>query len=152
MKKLALAQVLLLMIGCSSGVIVHDQARATELVVDFLTSLKSAPGMELAYAWTDDGYKQDVSFTDFSRIVASIRSRNQGAEIRLVGFEVFGQKEAIVVYGDSEPSDGKMYFKFSLVGSKTSDYYLGKLSTSDAEFSKNGIYREYGQPIVVEGI
>ena len=152
MKKAALVIFLLLFAGCSSGVIVHDQTRAAELVVEFLTSLKSEPGLKLAYEWTDDSFKEDVSFTRFSQIASSIRDRNRGADIVLVGFEVFGSKEAIVVYANSEAKDGRMYFRFSLVGTKSKDYYLLNLSTNDSGFSKNGIYREYGQPIIVEGV
>ena len=142
----------LLFVGCSSGVIVHDQTRAAELVVDFLSSLKSDPGIKLAYEWTDDRFKETVSFTEFSQIASSIRDRNLGADIRLVGYEVFGSKETLVVYANSEGGKGKMYFKFSLVGTKSKDYYLIGLSTNDTEFSKTGIYREYGKSIIVQGV
>ena len=153
MKKTALVIVLsLLLAGCSSGVIVHDQTRAAELVVDFLTSLKTGPGVKLAYEWTDDSYKEKVSFTRFSGIAASIRDRNLGADIRLAGYEVFGPKETIVVYANSKPGDGKMYFRFSLVGTRSRDYYLLNFSTSDSVFGKKGIYREYGESIVVKGV
>jgi len=152
MKKLALAQLLFLIIGCSSGVIVHDQTRAAELIVDFLTSLKSDSGIKLAYAWTDDRYKEEVSFTEFTHVVSSIRNRILGADIHLVGYEVFGPKEVIVVYANSEASEGKIHFKFSLVGTKTKDYYLINLSTSDSEFRKIGIYREYDPSIIIQGV
>lgn len=153
MKKPALAIALLLLLcGCSSGVIVHDQTRAAELVVDFLTSLKSDPGIKLAYEWTDDSYKENVSFGQFSRIAALIRKKNLGADIHLVGYEVFGAKEAIVVYANSTSSEGKMYFKFSLVGTRSRDYYLLNLTTNDSGFSKDGVYSEYRKPIVVQGV
>ena len=152
MKKLALAHLLFLIIGCSSGVIVHDQTRAAELIVDFLTSLKSESGMKLAYEWTDDRYKEEISFTEFSHIASSIRKRNLGADVHLVGYEVFGPQEAIVVYANSETSEGKIYFKFSLVGTKTRDYYLIDLNTKDSEFSKTGVYREYDPSIIIQDI
>ena len=152
MKRLALAQLLFLIIGCSSGIIVHDQARAAELIVDFLTSLKSDSGIKLAYAWTDDRYKEEVSFTEFTHIASSIRSRINGADIHLVGYEVFGSKEAIVVYANSDASEGKIYFKFSLVGTKTKDYYLMNLNTKDSEFSKIGVYREFDPSIIIQGV
>lgn len=153
MTKAALAIVFLLSIaGCSSGVIVHDQTRAAELVVDFLTSLKSAPGIELAYEWTDDSYKEKVSFTRFSGIAAAIRGKNLGADIKLAGYEVFGPKDTLVVYANSKLSEGRMYFRFSLVGTKSRDYYLLNFTTSDSVFSKKGIYREYDKSIVVKGV
>lgn len=148
----ALAIVFLLSGGCSTGVIVHDQTRAAELVVDFLSSLGSDQGIRLAYDWTDDRYKKEVSFAEFSRIVSSIRGRNRGADIRLVGYEIFGAKEALVVYASSVVGKDRMFFKFSLFGSKTSDYYLLNLNVSNTGFSKKGIYREYGQSIIVEGV
>ena len=132
--------------------IVHDQTRAAELVVDFLTSLKSEQGMKLAYAWTDDSYKENVSFAEFVQIVSSIRNRNLGADIHLVGYEVFRSKGAIVVYANSDTSDGKSYFKFSLVGTKFKDYYLIELNTQDSEFSKTGIYGEYNPSIIIHGV
>ena len=150
--RLAPALFILIFIGCSSGVVVHDQARAAELVVDFLTSLKSDQGIKLAYEWTDDRYKEEVSFTRFIQIASSIRNRNLGADIHLVGYETFGSKESIVVYASSETSEGKMYFKFSLVGTKSKDYYLIDLSTNDSGFSKNGIYGEYRQSIIIQGV
>ena len=152
MNKLALVVVILLFVGCSSGVIVHDQVRAAELIVDFLSSLKSEQGIKLAYEWTDDKYKQDVSFTEFAEIAASIRGKNLGADIKLAGYEVFGSKDELVIYAISETGKGKMHFRFSLVGTKSRDYYLAGLSTNETGFSKNGIYREYGQSIVVEGV
>lgn len=152
MKKSVLVTFLLLIVGCSSGVIVHDQVRAAELVVEFLSSLKSDSGLRLAYEWTDDKYKEEVSFTEFSQIASSIRDKNLGADIHLAGFEVFGAKEAIVVYANSEVSEGKIYFRFSLVGTKTMDYYLINFSANDSAFGKKGIYREYEQSIIIQGV
>ncbi len=152
MKATVIAIFILWSFGCSTGVIVHDQTRAAELIVDFLSSLKSDPGIKLAYEWTDDSYKEDVSLLEFADIVASIRARNLGADIRLAGYEVFGPKEAIVVYAKSLAGEKALYFKFSLFGSKTSDYYLLDFSISDTGFSKKGIYRDYGQAITVQGV
>lgn len=151
-KKPALVVLILLSVGCSSGVIVHDQVRAAELVVDFLSSLKSERGIKLAYEWTDDKFKEEISFSDFSQIVSSIREENLGADIQLTGYEVFGSKEALVVYASSEAGEGKIFFKFSLVGTKSKDYYLISLTTNDTEFSKSGIYREYGESIIIQGV
>ena len=152
MKKPVLVIFILLFVGCSSGVIVHDQARAAEVVVDFLSSLKSDPGIKLAYEWTDDRFKQRVSFTEFSQIASSIRDKNLGADIHLVGYEVFGSKETLVVYANSEGGEEKMYLKFSLVGTKSKDYYLIDLTTNDTGFSKTGVYREYGKSIIIRGV
>ncbi len=138
--------------GCSSGVIVHDQTRAAELVVDFLSSLKSDPGIKLAYEWTDDEFKSRTSFTDFSRIVAALRDKNLGADIRLTGYEVFGPKESLIVYARSELSEGHLYFRFSLVGTRSKDYYLIDLDTRDTPFVKSGIHREYAQSIIIQGV
>ena len=152
MIKHALLVVLLLVAGCSIGITVHDEDRAAELVVDFFTGLKSREGIRLAYAWTDNKFKQEVSFDEFSRIAAFIRKRNQGAEIRLVGYEIFGVQETLIVYANSETSEGKIYFKLTLVGTKTRDYYLLALDVDDAAFARTGIYKEYRQSIVVEGV
>ena len=143
---------LLLVMGCSTGIIVHDENRAAELIVDFLTGIKSDKGKRLSYEWTDDKFKEEVSLSEFSRIVASIRNRNQGADIRIVGYEIFGPVETIVVYANSEVSEGKMYFRFILVGTKTKDYYLLNLNISDSAFSKEGIYKEYGQSILIQDV
>jgi hypothetical protein len=138
--------------GCSTGIIVHDEARAAALIVDFLSSLKSAEGTRLSYAWTDDRYKEEVSFSEFRRVVSSIRKQNQGADIRLLGYEIFGPVETIVVHASSKAGTGNLYFKFVLVGTKSKDYYLLNLETRNSEFSKKGIYRNYGQAIVVKGV
>lgn len=142
----------LLVIGCSTGIVVHDETRAAELIVDFLSGFKSDKGKKLSYEWTDDRFKEEVSLGEFSRIVSSIRSKNLGAEIRLVGYEIFGPVETIIVYASSEVTEGKMYFRFILVGTKSKDYYLLNLDINDSEFSKKGIYKEYEQSILVKGV
>ncbi len=93
-----------------------------------------------------------MPFSEFSKIVASIRNKNQGADIRLVGYEIIRSKEAIIVYANSKISEEKMHFKFILAGTKHKDYYLLNLSTNDSGFNKNGIYKEYRQSIVVKGV
>jgi hypothetical protein len=143
---------LLLVVGCSTGIIVHDENRAAELIVDFLSGIKSDKGKQLSYEWTDDRFKEEVSFSEFSRIVSSIRNKNQGADIRLVGYEIFGPVETINVYASSETSEGKIFFRFILVGTKSKDYYLLNLDINDSEFSKEGIYKEYGQSIFIQGV
>jgi hypothetical protein len=143
---------LLLILGCSTGIIVHDENRAAELIVDFLSGIKSDKGKQLSYEWTDDRFKEEVSISEFSRIVSSIRNKNQGADIRLVGYEISGSVETIIVYASSEVSEGKMYFRFILVGTKFKDYYLLNLDINDSEFSKEGIYKEYGQSILIQGV
>jgi len=143
---------LLLLAGCNTGIVVHDQARAAELVVDFLSGFKSDDGVELSYAWTDDKFKEKVSADEFARIVSSIRSKNQGADISLDGFEFFGPVEAITLHASSQSSAGKIWFKFKLVGSRSKDYYLLELETGDAAFAKEAAYREYAQPIMVHGV
>lgn len=152
MKNFFLPLILLLLVGCSIGITVHDEDRAAELIVDFLSALKSSEGIHLSYDWTDNKYKEEVSFDEFSQIVASIRSKNQGADIRVTGYETFGAKEAIVVYANSDISAGKMYFRFGLVGTRPKDYYLLNLNINDSEFDKTGIYKDYGQSIVIQGV
>jgi hypothetical protein len=143
---------LLLLTGCDTGIVVHDEARAAELVVDFLSGFKSDNGVELSYAWTDDKFKEKVSADEFARIVSSIRSKNQGADISLDGFEFFGPVEAITLHASSQSSAGKIWFKFKLVGSRSKDYYLLELETGDTGFAKESAYREYAQPIIVHGV
>ncbi len=143
---------LLLVAGCSSGVATHDAYRAAELVVDFFTGLKSSEGTRLAYAWADDRYKQEVPVEEFFRIAAFIREANGGAEIRLVGFEVFGRKETLVVYANSKTGETEMHFRLTLAGTKNQDYYLLALDVDDSAFAKTGVYREYPESIVIEGV
>ena len=152
MRRSTLFLFLLLIVGCNTGIIVHDQNRAAELIVDFLSGFKSDEGRQLSYEWTDDEFKEEVSRSEFSRIVSSIRQQNQGADIRVLGYEVFGPVETIFVYANSEVDEGKIYFRFILVGTKTKDYYLLSLDTSNSEFAKKGIYSEYEQSIIIQGV
>ena len=152
MKPLALLLLLLLTPACSTGIVVHDQTRAAELIVDFLTALKTAEGIELSYAWTDDKYKEQVSAGEFSQLVAFVRSKNQGARIRLGGYEIFGPVETMNVYAKSAADSGNLYFKFILVGSKTKDYYLLNFDIDDSEFEKQGLFRKYEKSISVDGV
>jgi hypothetical protein len=152
MKIFALTLLLLLAQGCNTGIVVHDQTRAAELIVDFLSSLKSAEGIQLAYAWTDDRYKQDTSAAKFRRIVARIHNLNQGAEIRLTGYETVGPVEILNIYASSNAGAGKLYFRFVLFGSKSSDYYLLNLDVSDSKFSHEGIYRAFPKSIPVSSV
>ena len=85
-------------------------------------------------------------------MVASIRNQNQGADIRLAGYEIIRSREAIIVYADSKLSEEKMYFKFILSGTKHKDYYLLDLRFNDSGFNKKGVYKEYRQSIVVKGV
>ena len=152
MRRFTLFLFLLLIVGCNTGIIVHDQSRAAELIVDFLSGFKSDEGRQLSYEWTDDEFKEEVSRSEFSRMVASIREQNQGADIRVLGYEVFGPVETIFVYANSEVDEGKIYFRFILVGTKTKDYYLLNLDTSASEFAKKGIYSEYEQSTIIQGV
>ena len=152
MRNFTLFLFLLLIAGCNTGIIVHDHSRAAELIVDFLSGFKSGEGRQLSYDWTDDGFKEGVSPAEFSRMVASIRQQNQGADIQLRGYEVFGPVETIIIYARSQVGAGKMHFRFILVGTKTKDYYLLSLDTSDTEFAKKGIYNEYEQAIIIQGV
>ena len=142
----------LLVVGCNTGITVHDEYRAAELVADCLAAFKSNEGIHLAYEWTDDRFKEEMPFSEFFKIVSSIRNKNQGADIRLVGYEIIRSNEAIIVYANSKINEEKMHFKFILIGTKHKDYYLLKLSTNDSGFNKNGFYREYKHPIVVKGV
>ena len=151
-KYIAVVLLGLLLAACSTGVVVHDQDRAAELLVDFLTAIKSDEGIQLSYDWTDDKFKEEITFSEFSRIVASIRMQNRRADIRLRGYEVFGPVELIVVYADSQTADATIYYRFVLVGTKIKDYYLLDLFVDDKEFEKEGVYRDYGQTIVVKGV
>ncbi|MFT5114268.1 MAG: hypothetical protein ACI8P9_003604 [Parasphingorhabdus sp.] len=152
MRIIALFLLVQLLLGCSTGVIVHDGNRVAELIVDFLSGFKTSSGIELSYEWTDDKFKEDVTLSTFSQTVASIRNNNQGADIQLAGYEVFGSVEVIAIYANSTRGVGNIFFKFVLVGDKTRDYYLLNFETSDYPFSKEGIYREYGQMISIHGV
>ena len=152
MRMFALTLIVLLAQGCSSGIVVHDQYRAAELIVDFLSSLKSAEGIQLAYAWTDDRYKQETSASEFVRIVARIRNLNQGAEIQLTGYETFGPVELLNIYASSGTGESRLYFRFVLFGSRSSDYYLLKLDVYDSQFGKEGSYGVYPESITVSGV
>ena len=138
--------------GCSAGITTHDKARAAELIVDFLSSLKTEQGIHTAYEWADDSFKQETSLGEFTQKIFAMRSKNSGADIRLVGYETFGSKETMVVYAISEKDDEKLHFKFSLVGTKHKDYYLLDFSIKDDEFSKDGIYINYDSPIVIQDV
>ena len=152
MRTFALILFLLPAAGCNTGIVVHDQHRAAELIVDFLTGIKSDEGMKLSYAWTDDKFKQEISEAEFSRIVYRLRRINQGTEIQFDGYEVFGPVELINVYASSRQSDVIMYFRFVLTGSKSKDYYLLKFDLDDSQYSKEGIYNEFRQSILVGGV
>ena len=151
MKKLLIVVVLCLT-ACDSGVIVHDEMRGAELIVDFLSTLQSSDGVRTCYEWTDDSYKESTSFAEFAEMVSGIRRINQGAEIRVNGYEVFGPRNLIVVYASSAPGDGHLYLRFALIGTKTEDYYLLNLNIDSAEFEKEGIYRDYNEEITVKGV
>lgn len=148
----ALLIIALLLPGCSTGVVVHDELRAAELIVDFLSSLKSDEGIERSYAWTDDSYKERVSSAEFTSMVARLRYRNRGAEIRLTGFEIFGPVEVINVYASSSAGEDELYFRFILTGTRSKDYYLLNFSIEESAFDKKGVYREYRRPIAVDGL
>jgi len=150
--KLTVILILLLAAGCSTGIVVHNEARAAELIIDFLTALKSTEGIEQAYAWTDDRFKQEISADEFRRIVARLRNQNLGAEIRLNGYEVFGPVELFNVYASSSPEQGKLYFRFVLTGSNATDYYLLKLDVSESGFSREGTYRAYRDALSIDGL
>lgn len=149
---LALMLLAVIAVGCDSGVIVHDKDRAAELIVDFLTAIKSDEGIKLSYAWTDDRYKENISANQFTRIVARIRRINRGARIQLVGYEVFGPVELINVYARSRLGEEMVFYRFVLTGTRTKDYYLLKLDVDDLEFSKEGSYSNYQHPLYVNGV
>ena len=144
--------VVLALSGCSAGITTHDEVRAAELIVDFLSSLQTERGLQIAYDWTDDAYKAEVPFAEFTRVISSIRTKNSGAEVRLGGYETFGSKEMIVIYADSATDNGQLHFKFSLAGTKHKDYYLRYLSVNDEDYAKNGIYRDFKESVIVRGL
>ena len=137
---------------CSAGITVHDETRAAQLTVDFFSALKSKQGIRQAYDWTDDRYKTNVSFDEFVESVGLIRAINKRAPIRLVGFEVFGPAEILNVYAQADSVAGRLYYRLTLAGTKTRDYYLLELDFDDNEYEKTGIYREYRQAIQVDGV
>lgn len=151
-KKIAAVLLVMSLPGCSSGITTHDEARAAELVVDFLSSLQTEEGVQAAYDWTDDAYKAEVPVVEFIRIIAELRAKNSGAGVRLIGYETFGSKEMIVVYAESETSDGRLYLKFSLAGTKHKDYYLRYLDVNQQGYGKNGVYLDFREQVVVEGV
>ena len=144
----------LMLSACDPDIIVHDETRAAELIVDFLDALKSPEGIELAYAWTDDRYKETTSRAEFGRLVAEVRRRNAGADIALTGFEVFGPVETMAIYARSMGADQvPVYFRFILSGSKTHDYYLLQWHADESAFKTEGIYHDYPAPqVVVAGV
>ena len=152
MKNFASILAVLLLVACSIGVTVHDESRAAELVVNFLSSIKTATGINPAYEWTDDEFKAEVPLNEFLQSISTLRSKNSGAEIRLVGHETFGPEEVLIVYAESVTSNGSLHFKFSLVGTKHKDYYLINFDVNDVGFPKKGIYREYGKSIIIHGV
>ena len=142
----------LLLAGCTTGVITHDQTRAGRLIIDFLESLKSEEGIERAYAWTDDHYKEEVSASEFRRKIARLRNLNQGAPIELAGFETLGPVNVFVIYAQSSPPEGNLYFRFVLRGSKSDDYYLLAFTIDDTPFEKQGFYQDYEEEVAIENI
>ena len=70
----------------------------------------------------------------------------------MIGFEVFGRKETLVVYANSKTEAAEMHFKLTLAGTKNKDYYLLALDVGDSAFAKTGVYREYPESIVIEGV
>ena len=46
----------------------------------------------------------------------------------------------------------KLYFRFVLSGSKSSDYYLLNLDVNDSKFSPEGTYRAFADAITVDGV
>ena len=151
-RRLRFLLIALLVLGCDPGVTVHDQVRASQLVVDFLTSLRTPEGLRLAYEWTDDRFKENMSFDEFSGWMRSVRERNAGADVQLVAFEVFGPVDRINVYANSIDRLEKTYFRFDLVGNKVLDYYLLDLRVGDSEQRQDGIYRKYERPVVVPDV
>lgn len=152
MKKLAAILIIVSMTGCSAGITSHDSVRAAELMVDFLTSLKTEKGLRAAYDWTDDRFKQKFSLAEFKQLISATRAENSGADIHLSGYETFGSREMIIVYADSETDGKKLYFKFSLAGTKNKDYYLLSFSSGSEEFGKEGVYRNYENSIIIDGV
>lgn len=148
----AFSLLVLLLQGCNTGIVTHDQTRAAELMVDFLSSLKSEDGIKLAYAWTDDRYKEDVSAADFRRKIARMRNLNQGANIELAGYETIGPVETFIVYASSAPEAGNLFYRFVLSGSRTLDYYLLNFEVKEAPFKPKGIYQAYEEGIGVDGV
>ncbi len=151
-KRLRFLLLLVLLPGCDPGVIVHDQVRASELVVDFLSSLQTPEGLRLAYDWTDDRFQQKMAFDEFVSWMAAVRERNARADVRLVAFEVFGPVDRINVYASSIGKLDPLYFRFTLVGDKVQDYYLLELRVDDSEQRQDGIYRKYERPVTVPSV
>ena len=152
MNKFRLLLAVLFLAGCSIGITVHDESRAAELVVDFLSSIKTASGIKTAYEWADDRFQGAVSFEEFSQSISFLRSKNSGADIRLTGFETFGAKEVIIVYADSQAATGSVHLKLTLAGTKHKDYRLIDYAISDIEFPRGGNYKKYGKSIVVRDV
>ena len=152
MKGICLLLPVLLLAACSAGITTHDGTRAAELTVDFFSSLKTDQGVQTAYDWTDDSYKKETSLARFKKLVASVRSKNSGADIRLLGYETFGSREMIIVYAISERDNKELHFKLSLIGTKLKDYYLLDFKTGTDDFGKDGIYRDYEKSIIISGV
>jgi hypothetical protein len=152
MRRFAIVLVGFFIIGCSIGFTVHDEDRAADLVVEFLNNFKTNSGIQSAYDWTDEKFKERVSFQGFTQMVKSIQAESKGADIHLIGYETFGTEEIFQIYATSENSDRKLHFRFALVGTKSKDYRLYNMSFNDKEFEKKGIYKEYAKSNIIGGV
>lgn len=138
--------------GCSISFTTHDEDRAAQLVEKLLNDIQSNNGIKSAYEWTHVKFKETVSFDDFNKVVSNIRDFNSGAIIRIVGYETIGTEEFILIHANSEKGNQKIYYRFTLLGTKLKDYSLLNINLRDQKFQIRGLYKEFGNPLEVSGV
>ena len=138
--------------GCSVSFTTHDEDRAAQLVEKLLNDIQSSNGIKSAYEWTHEKFKETVSPDDFNKVVSNIRDFNSGAIIRIVGYETIGTEEFILIHAISDKGDKKIYYRFTLLGTKFKDYGLLNINLRDHPFQVRGLYKEFGKPLEVSGL
>ena len=138
--------------GCSISFTTHDEDRAAQLVEKLLNDIQSSNGIKNAYESTHEKFKETVSPDAFNKIVSNIRDLNSGATIRIVGYEIVGTEEFILIHASSDTGNKKIYYRFALLGTKLKDYSLLNINLSDHPFQVRGVYKEFVKPLEVSGL
>ena len=144
--------IILLLSGCSVNLTVHDEDRAAQLVEKFLMDIQTTNGANVAYEWTNEQFKKSVPRDRFDELINKVRQFNSGAVIKIVGYETLGTEEVIIIYGISKKERNNVFYRFTLLGTKTKDYSLLNINLRDTEHKKGGLYREFAKPVEVLGV
>ena len=83
--------------GCSVDLTVHDEDRAAQLVEKFLINIQTTNGKNLAYDWTNEQFQVTMPREKFNEAINNIRRLNSGAVIKIVGYEILGTEEVIII-------------------------------------------------------